>query len=110
MPGPNGADLYAQFARIDERLTILIRQFDREQEDHEEFRRSLTETIAALSEAVRALTKELSDMKPIVLDYRETRDSAKGMVAATRWFGGLMLGAGSLVGWLLGKAIENYHG
>lgn len=102
------ADRTDDFARtlgaIERELQIFTKEFQRERDGAADHRKALRETITALSEAVRALTKEVADMKPLVQEYREARDQAKGAAKFGKllWAGAIGCGAAiaSIVQWI----------
>lgn len=80
--------------RIEERLDNLIDEFKSERTD----RRAQTETITAMGEALRVVTRELSEIKPLALDYRDNKTAAMGAARAGKLIWGSMVGMAALIG------------
>ncbi len=90
-------DFLSRLGAIEASLKIFVDEFKLEREDAKKHRAALRETIAALSESVRILNREVDEHGPLIDDYRQTRDQARGAVKFGRWlYGGLILLAGAI--------------
>jgi len=67
--------LIAASAALEERVGNMVDEFQREREGAAQHRRDLRLVIEALSASVRGLTATVSEIKPLVDDWRETRAS-----------------------------------
>jgi len=70
--------LIAASAALEERVGNMVDEFQREREGAAQHRRDLRLVIEALSASVRGLTATVSEIKPLVDDWRETRAEWRG--------------------------------
>jgi len=59
--------------------------------------------VVAISEAVRNLTREVTEMKLLTEDYRERRAEKRGEEKYKNWLYGFVASIGGLMVFLLGK-------
>lgn len=105
---PTNGDLGRMLGIIQANQENLRREFERERDEaHGDFR-ALRETLAAMSEAVRALTSKMAGVEPLAENYRETRDQAIGAARLGKLMLAAWIGAGAFFGALLGKAIDHF--
>lgn len=83
-----------------ENLTNLVHATREESRDEH---RKVHDIVAALSEAVRALAKDMKEMKPLTDDYREKRAEARG---AKRFMNSAYALGGAAVAVVVGKLAE----
>lgn len=109
-PSRTTTNLVAAMAALQERVSNLINEFEREREGAAAHRRELREVVTALSESVRSVStsvKELSnavtEMRPVVEDYSTRRAEAAGAIKLARVLKAMIGGALVLTGWLIAK-------
>ena len=88
-PKKTNGDLIAAMATLEERVSNLVDEFQNERDGAAQHRRDLRDVIGALSGSVRELTSTVSELKPLVYDYRERRDKARGAAALAKLLHGL---------------------
>lgn len=105
-------ELSRAIGKLEEAVERLTDSQDRETETAERRHRELTESIAAVSASnrtlagdVEAIEHDIREMRPLVDDYRETRDQAKGAARLAKfiWAGMVALGAtiAQVVDWIM---------
>ncbi len=105
MSEPTNADLHRTLGVIEAKVEGLRAEFNRERDGAQSHRQSLRETITALAQAVRdltgqltALNGDLAEIKPLVNDYRENRDQARGAAKLGRWLYGAFIAVAAVAG------------
>lgn len=92
---------------IKTRQDIFLDEFREERENARLYRSSVRDTITAQGEATRNLERSMTELKPIVDDYRTNKYRGQGVVWFVRWVWGgvaaLVGAAGMLIGMKLGR-------
>ena len=103
-------NLVAAMAALQERVSNLINEFEREREGAAAHRRELREVVSALAESVRSvstsvkvLSNAVTEMRPVVEDYSNRRAEAVGAVKLARLLKTLLGGGLVLIGWLIAR-------
>jgi ribosomal protein S15P/S13E len=88
--------LEVQVANLSIRIETLA---ERSSDEH----RKVHDIVVATSEAMRNLTREVAEMKPLTEDYRERRAEKRGEEKYKNWLYGFVASVGGLMVFLLGK-------
>lgn len=87
------------------KLDIFVDEFKKEREDASTHRKDLREVVGALSEAVRTQTAAISEIRPIVAEYQNTRAEARGAAKMVKYIWTVVVMLAGLVGAWIGKKI-----
>lgn len=93
-------------ASLEAQLKHFVTDFYRERDSAAQHRQSLREVVGAMGEAVRLLSGEMAEIKPVILEYRETRAEARGAAKLVRWMWALAVAVAGFAGALLGKKLS----
>lgn len=107
MDNPTNADLARVLGSIQANQENLRREFERERDGASDHRRALRDTIAAMSEAVRTLTAQMAEILPLVSDYRETRDQARGAAKLSKIVWAAIAGIAALAGAAVNRILDH---
>lgn len=81
----------------------LAQELQREREATVLHRDGLNQILQSLGEAVRAQTKEITEMKPLVMDYREHRAEKRGAASVKKWLLGTVVSVSTIIGAVLNE-------
>lgn len=110
MPPAGLHELSRAIGALEAGVANLTKKVDEEAIDASRHRQALRETIAALSEAVRALTAEVSNMKPVVEDYRQRASERKGREKLGRWLMALWMAVAGMTTSVVTWALSHWKG
>jgi len=110
MPPASVNELSRAIGALEASVSNLTKTVDEERVAAANHRQALRETIAALAEAVRKLTTQVTEMEPIVEDYRQKTLEARGMVRLGRWMMALFIAISGAIGWLLSWLLSHWKG
>lgn len=88
-------ELSRAIGSLEANVRTLAEELKEEREGAAEHRRDLREVISSLSQSVRTLADQVHEIRPIVLQYREQRDEAKGAARYRKWLWGIVGAAGA---------------
>lgn len=104
---PSNSDLARILGRIEANQDNLRREFERERDALDIYQRGLTETVSVISEANRTLTIQMTEIMPLVFNYRESRDQALGIAKISKFLWALLIGIAAFFGAMINKAIDH---
>ena len=99
-----------ELGELSVKVKNLSEEFQRECDAASTHRKDLRIVVDALGSAVRNLTTEIANMKPLLLDYATTSAENRAADRVRKWAIGTFLSAATMVGAILNEVWKHFAG
>lgn len=95
--------LIQNVAKVEERLANLIDEYRQDRHEAREERASHKTMLDILSGSMRELNNTMTEIKPLVMDYREKRAEHRGAARLKSWILAVAVSASSICGAIINE-------